>query len=102
MTQATWHPICTPHEVTNGMQVVEINRRKIVVTRVKDQLYAFDNFCSHVGGPMHRGEIDSTIVTCPLHGWRFDLTKNGEETHGYKPIKMFPVREEAGTVEILL
>lgn len=29
--------------------------------------------CPHAQGPLHEGEVDGGILTCPWHGWTFDL-----------------------------
>jgi len=34
---------------------------------------ATDNVCPHRGGPLGEGTLDGSIVTCPWHGWRFDV-----------------------------
>jgi nitrite reductase/ring-hydroxylating ferredoxin subunit len=102
MNTPTWHTTCVVDDIKEGMRVIEIGRRKVTVTRIDDRFFAFDNYCPHVAGPMHRGELNSAIVTCPLHGWRFDLEREGAEVHGYRPLTMFPIREEDGNLLIWL
>ena len=34
---------------------------------------AIDGVCPHQGGPLAEGRLDGTTVTCPWHGWRFDV-----------------------------
>ncbi|CAM3995316.1 Rieske domain-containing protein [Novosphingobium lubricantis] len=29
--------------------------------------------CPHAQGPLHEGEVEAGILTCPWHGWTFDL-----------------------------
>ena len=59
------------------MKAVNAAGREILLARVGDTFYAADNRCPHMGGRLSQGKLDSTVVTCPLHGSRFDL-KNGE------------------------
>jgi nitrite reductase/ring-hydroxylating ferredoxin subunit len=40
---------------------------------VDGQVHAIDGMCPHQGGPLAEGERDAHTVTCPWHGWRFDL-----------------------------
>jgi nitrite reductase/ring-hydroxylating ferredoxin subunit len=42
-----------------------------------DQLVAVDNVCRHLGNPIDDGLVESGCVTCPWHGWRYDL-RTGE------------------------
>ena len=93
-----WHRVCDSSAVPAGMRPFEVARRKIVLARVNGTLFAFERFCPHVAGPMDRGELNGTIVTCPLHGWRFDLARGGCEIHGQRPISTFAVKEEGGVV----
>jgi nitrite reductase/ring-hydroxylating ferredoxin subunit len=32
-----------------------------------------DGICPHQGGPLADGVIEGTMVTCPWHGWQFDV-----------------------------
>jgi nitrite reductase/ring-hydroxylating ferredoxin subunit len=34
---------------------------------------ALGNACCHRGGPLGDGELDGTTVTCPWHGWQYDV-----------------------------
>jgi len=35
--------------------------------------FALDGICPHAGGPLGEGELTGNIVTCPWHGWQFDV-----------------------------
>lgn len=39
--------------------------------------FAIKNSCQHRGGPVATGALDGTTITCPWHGFQYDLT-NGE------------------------
>jgi nitrite reductase/ring-hydroxylating ferredoxin subunit len=49
------------------------NGAPVAVFQVGGALYALDARCPHVGGPLDRGPIQGTRVTCPLHGSVFDV-----------------------------
>ena len=36
--------------------------------------HAIDNTCLHRQGPLGEGELDEEMVTCPWHGWQYDVT----------------------------
>ena len=46
----------------------------ILLARAGDTYYATDARCPHMGGHLARGTLEGTIVTCPLHGSKFDLS----------------------------
>ena len=53
--------------------------RLIALYRVGDQFHALDGICPHQGGPLGQGCLEGSMVTCPWHGWQFDV-KTG--SHG--------------------
>ncbi len=52
----------------------EIKGKKIAVFNCDGAFYAIDDGCKHQGGPLGEGELDGTTVTCPWHGWTYDIT----------------------------
>lgn len=54
-------------EVMAGDQV-------IALFNVDGTFYALDGVCPHAGGPLGEGELRGNVVTCPWHGWQFDVT----------------------------
>jgi nitrite reductase/ring-hydroxylating ferredoxin subunit len=48
--------------------------RVVALFNVDGAIFAMDGICPHAGGPLGEGELQGTIVTCPWHGWQFDVT----------------------------
>lgn len=62
-------------DLNNGeMKEVRIEGHDILLARVTDRYYAIDSRCPHFGGNLSGGHLEGTIVTCPLHGSKFDIT----------------------------
>lgn len=55
------------------MKEIQIMDHKILLARSKDNYYAADRRCPHLGGNLTKGKLEGTIITCPLHGSQFDL-----------------------------
>jgi len=53
----------------------------LAVFRIGGTLYALDARCTHVGGPLEKGAVQGTLVTCPWHGSVFDV-RDGSVVHG--------------------
>jgi len=53
---------------------VEVGGRTIALANVAGNFHAIDNACLHQGGPLGEGDLEGAVVTCPWHGWQFDLT----------------------------
>lgn len=54
-------------------RVVELPDRELAVFNVGGSYYATDNTCLHRGGPLGEGEVVGGVVTCPWHGWEYDV-----------------------------
>ena len=46
----------------------------IALFNVEGTFYAMDGVCLHRGGPVGEGDLEGTIVTCPWHGFQYDVT----------------------------
>ena len=55
-------------------KAINVNGTDIALFNVDGTIYAIDNTCPHRGGPLGEGMLDGNVVTCPLHGWKFNVT----------------------------
>jgi nitrite reductase (NADH) small subunit/3-phenylpropionate/trans-cinnamate dioxygenase ferredoxin subunit len=55
-------------------KMVVVNGRHVALFRLGDEFHAIDNLCLHRGGPLCDGLIDRHVVTCPWHGWSYEIT----------------------------
>jgi nitrite reductase/ring-hydroxylating ferredoxin subunit len=55
-----------------GRQVT-VHDRWVGLFNVNGRFHAVDNLCLHRGGPLSEGPIAGCVVTCPWHGWQYDL-----------------------------
>ena len=56
-----------------GRKVVEVDERLVVVIHAAGHFYAFDDVCTHDGGPFGEGPLDGFTIACPRHGAKFDI-----------------------------
>ena len=52
----------------------QVGGKAIAIANVSGKLHAINSICAHQGGPLGEGELEGQIVTCPWHGWQFDVT----------------------------
>ncbi len=52
----------------------QVNGKTVALANVGGQFYAINNTCLHRGGPLGQGELQGKVVTCPWHGWQYDVT----------------------------
>lgn len=53
---------------------VQVGGTAVALANVEGKFYAISNTCLHRGGPLGQGVLEGPIVTCPWHGWQFDVT----------------------------
>jgi len=62
-------------EIPDGTgKTVTVNATEIALFNVKGAFHALNNTCPHSQGPLGDGTLQGNIVSCPWHGWRFDVT----------------------------
>jgi nitrite reductase/ring-hydroxylating ferredoxin subunit len=54
-------------------KMVIVGGRHVALFRLGDQFFALDNMCLHRGGPLCEGPIAGEVVTCPWHGWSYQI-----------------------------
>ncbi len=54
--------------------------RIVALFNVNGTLHALDGICPHQGGPLGKGALRGCIVTCPWHGFQFDVTTGQHQT----------------------
>jgi nitrite reductase/ring-hydroxylating ferredoxin subunit/uncharacterized membrane protein len=87
----------------NQMKLLRINERRIVLARTDDGYCAFNDGCSHRGGPLSDGALACKTVQCPWHGSQFDVT-TGQVKAGpaESAILTYPVETSGGEVRLRL
>jgi nitrite reductase/ring-hydroxylating ferredoxin subunit len=97
-----WVNVGRNEEFTVGLHDVRVGDRRLVLAVLEGELFAFAPFCPHAFGPLHLSEVNGTIISCPLHGWRFDLRNDGREIHGYRPLIMYEVAVDHGSISVAM
>jgi nitrite reductase (NADH) small subunit/3-phenylpropionate/trans-cinnamate dioxygenase ferredoxin subunit len=83
---------------TGEGRVFEVKGRMLAVFNVDGQFYATDNECPHRGGPLGEGELDGTVVRCPWHAWRWDVSTGANVNNPAVTIACFPVTIQDGAI----
>lgn len=89
-------------EVSDGqLAMFDVGGERIAVANVRGMLHAFGDTCTHAGCSLAEGELEGTVVTCPCHGSRFDVT-TGEVLRGpaQKPVQSYATRVESQALQV--
>lgn len=76
-------------------RTVTLGGRRIAVFRTAEGFHALSGVCPHRGGPLGDGLVADSCVTCPLHGWRFDL-RTGAALGDHPGVEAHEVVEREG------
>ena len=69
----------------------QLDGHTVAIANLDGTFYAIDNTCLHRGGPLGQGVMDGQKITCPWHGWQFDVTTGKVVPHGGMGVDTYPV-----------
>ena len=55
------------------MLYADVDGLPIALANVDGTIYAFGDVCRHEGGPLSAGVLIADTVTCPWHGWTYNV-----------------------------
>lgn len=98
---ATWHrvgkveeyPVASAHELV-------VADRIVALFHLENGFFALDGICPHQGGPLGKGRLSGCTVTCPWHGFQFDITSGQHLASASLQHPTYPVKVEEGEVWI--
>jgi nitrite reductase/ring-hydroxylating ferredoxin subunit/multimeric flavodoxin WrbA len=80
--------VCSLSELPdNSQKIVPLGPHKVALFHFNNEISAIANACLHKAGPLGLGLVenkyDGLYVTCPWHGWEYNI-KTGSAPPGYK------------------
>jgi nitrite reductase/ring-hydroxylating ferredoxin subunit len=76
----------------DSCMTVQAEGLEIALYRVGDEFYATTNVCGHQGAPLGEGFLDGSIVSCPWHGWQWDVRNGTALNNPSAKITTYPVK----------
>jgi NAD(P)H-dependent nitrite reductase small subunit len=83
-------------------KVVKVEGREIGLFLIDGQVFAIDNVCPHMGGPLVEGQLEGKVISCPWHAWTFDVSTGICTFNDAINVATFEVRLRNGNVEVFL
>jgi len=68
--------------------------KPMALFNVSGEYYAVNYICPHMGGPIGEGTLKGYVVTCPWHGWTFDVRTGKADHPGGHAISAYETRVE--------
>lgn len=106
-----------------GRTVVEVDGAEIGIFRLNGDLYAYENYCAHAGGPVCQGMLIQRVVealdderrslgdfysetelhiVCPWHGYEYNVATGEHPADPKIRLRSFEVEESGGEVVVYL
>lgn len=69
-----FEPVIRVDELKPGALLeVIVGGQALALANVDGAFHAVSDVCPHAGGALGEGYLDGPVLTCPLHGWTFDV-----------------------------
>jgi nitrite reductase/ring-hydroxylating ferredoxin subunit len=81
---------------------VAAGNRELAVFNCDGRVYATQARCLHMGGPLGEGRLEGCVLTCPWHGWQYDVRTGENEFDRAIVLETFEVVVEEGDVKVVL
>ena len=85
-----------------GARVVKAGDHDLALYNVDGEFYATQGQCLHLKGPLGDGELEGAVITCPWHGWQYDVRTGENEFDRAIQLETFEVVVEDGDVKVVL
>jgi len=96
---AEFHKVAKVGDLDPGKgMVVVVKGTRIALFNCDGSLYAIKGTCPHMGGELGEGYLAGDIVTCPWHGWRFNVKTGKNPDVAVVGVRTFEVRIEGEDV----
>lgn len=96
-----FEPVAREDEIPPGTgKQLLLGDRVIALFNVDGTFYAMDGVCLHRGGPVGEGDLDGMIVTCPWHGFQYDVTTGRNVMDPDTGLQPYEVEVTDGVVKI--
>ncbi len=95
--------VASSNEISPGeCKVALVADKAIALYNVDGKFYATDNTCLHRGGPLGEGSLKGAIVTCPLHGWQYDVTNGSNAMNPSISVATYAVKVDGDSIMVKL
>jgi nitrite reductase (NADH) small subunit len=101
MSQGDFVTVARVEDVPDGtVRKVEAGGEKIALAHCDGGFYATQGACLHLKGPLGEGRLDGCVLTCPWHGWQYDVRTGQNEFDLAIQLRTYDVQVENGEVRV--
>jgi nitrite reductase (NADH) small subunit len=82
--------------------LADVDGVEVALFMCRGKVVATQGQCPHAEGPLHEGEVDGVVLTCPWHGWTFNLETGECSEDDRLHLTRYPVRVEGDDILVTL
>ncbi len=97
-----WIDICDAGDITEGFAKIKIlpSGDRVAVFKQDGKLSAISNACAHQNGPLGEGRVIDCLVTCPWHGFQYDVTNGRSPAPFTEMVPTYNLRLHGTAVQV--
>jgi nitrite reductase (NADH) small subunit len=101
VSQGDFVTVARVEDVPEGtIRTVEAGEERIALAHCDSGFYATQNACLHLKGPLGEGRLKGCVLTCPWHGWQYDVRTGQNEFDLAIQLRTYDVQVENGEVRV--
>jgi nitrite reductase/ring-hydroxylating ferredoxin subunit/alkylhydroperoxidase/carboxymuconolactone decarboxylase family protein YurZ len=94
-----WHDLMASADLKAGQVArIDCDGRSVFLQRVGRTVKAYDSRCPHQDTDIPHLALQGSMLTCPKHGWMFDLRTGQGVQADTRPLTQWPAKVQAGRV----
>ena len=101
MTGREFVAVALVEEIPPGtITTVHAGDEEIALAHCDGGFYAVQQHCLHLEGPLGEGRLEGCVLTCPWHGWQYDVRSGKNEFDLAIQLRTYDVQIEDGEIRV--
>jgi nitrite reductase/ring-hydroxylating ferredoxin subunit len=82
------------------VRAVRAGEEEIALAHCDGGFYATQRHCIHLQGPLGEGRLEGCVLTCPWHGWQYDVRTGENEFDRAIRLQTYEVEVADGEIRV--
>ena len=101
MAEGEFIAVARANDVPEGtVRAVRAGEEEIALAHCDGGFYAVQPQCLHLQGPLGEGSLEGCVLTCPWHGWQYDVRTGRNEFDLAIQLKTYDVQVADGEIRV--
>jgi nitrite reductase/ring-hydroxylating ferredoxin subunit len=84
----------------DSVRAVRAGEDEIALAHCDGGFYATQGHCLHLHGPLGEGHLEGCVLTCPWHGWQYDVRTGENEFDRAIQLRTYEVEVADGEIRV--